>query len=202
MMAGEGPELSNLVVALTAVVGAVLALSQLRATARISRGTQLMAIDQQIEGPLVESPRAILEMRFACAELAASNGSTLEDEASAYLEKLIAARKLIGSPDPDVAKAAAASFDRHFLIMRLPMFIETIGVLVAEELADGHAALSLYGAMIDSSMRPIMPHIIRQRTARDNPDLLIHAEQLYCRPRERLRLASLAQQRRAIRAGQ
>jgi len=81
--------------------------------------------------------------------------------------------------------------------MRLPQFIETIGVLVTEGLVDADAVLSLYDAMIVSCIQPIMPHVERRRIANRNPEFLHHAEQLCARAERRLEAARQAQQRRA-----
>jgi hypothetical protein len=184
---GSVPDWLVLVVA---VVGTFLALQQLMVTAAAEQGTQLMAIDQQVEGDLVESRKALVRLRLECNALVNSDlhgaPDSLDAAVAAKLLALADRRKGIADPVDVVRKSAVEAFDEYFSIMRLPMFVETIGVLVDDGLVNEAAVLKLYDAMIVNTIGLVLPHIVQQRVARDNPELLLHAERLYERAAQRM----------------
>lgn len=190
---------------IAAVGGTLLALRQLMVTASAEQGTQLMAIDQQIEGDLVESRKALIRLRLECQAQVDSGlpeaPPSLDAAVQAKLLALAERRRDIGDSDATKSQAAAKAFDEYFAIMRLPMFVETIGVLVEDGLVNDAAVLKLYDAMIVSTIGLVLPHIEQQRRARNNPELLLHAERLYNRAEARLEASRQAvdrSQRRGI----
>ncbi len=185
-------------VLVTAVAGAVLAVRQLRKSAeanrdgwRIQQGVQLMQIDDKYETTLQESRKAIKRLQLECEALIAGGEPTpLRDLISHRLSAIFAERSGIGSTDPAVRETAQAATDRYFVLMQLPTYIETIGVLVDEEQVGEDTILKLYDAMIASVIGNIVTHIAERRVG--NPDFLRYAEALAVKAQARIDRANAA----------
>ena len=106
------------------------------------------------------------------------------------LSQIFAERQQIGAADPAVRAAAQAATDRYFVLMQLPTYIETIGVLVDEEQVGEATILKLYDAMIASVIGNILPHLATRRVG--NPDFLRYAEALYVKAQARIDAAVAA----------
>ncbi len=182
-------------VLLTAVIGAWLALRQLARTAisqrdylRSEQGSQLMQIDDKYESVLQESRKANLALfeRARAKVGAAASADQVAAAVSAELGQLVAKRAKIGDADPLVSDMAVKALDQYFLLMQLPTYIETVGVLVEYQLVNADSVLKLYDAMIDRCIGNVLPHIEERRRQNDNPAFLIYAQRLYDRAHSRM----------------
>ncbi len=169
----------------TAIVGSVLALRQLakaseanRDNWRIQQGVQLMQIDDKYEVTLQESRKAITRLqRQLQADLGEGQETLLPARMSAVLTGLVATSRKAGSSNPVDRAEGEAAIDRYFVLMQLPTYIETIGVLVEDGLVGETAILKLYDAMIERVIGNIKPHLVTRR--HHNPDFLCYAERLH-----------------------
>lgn len=181
-------------VLVTAVIGAVLALRQLGKAAeanrdewRIQQGIQLMQIDDKYEVTLQESRKAFARLQWRCET--AADGLPLPERVSSELTGLFnASRKrgpFAGTPAEVAAVVAIAdrAVDEYFVLMQLPNYLETIGVMTAEGLVSEDTVLKLYGTMLSRVIGNIIPHITHRRQT--SPDFLIYAEALGVKARAR-----------------
>lgn len=187
--------LPDWLVLFTAIIGTLLALRQL-ATANAStaaylrseQGTQLMAIDNMFEGELVASRLALLRLRFG-----ADAGPAFEAEVNRRLAGWYDQARRLGTGTATEQAEAEIAVKAYFEVMRLPLFIETIGVLVDQGLVNEAAVLKLYDAAIKNAVELVLPHV-RARRRPGNPEYLLHAERLYDQACARLAAASSRRQ--------
>lgn len=188
------------VVALTAIITALYAANQLRLLRisredaveaqraatdqhkqylRIEQGFQLMEIDNQYEGVLQPSRKALLALRRQIQNNLPSGAqrNEISEQVSVYLNGLRC--KSIAEGWPWSARARARAVDEYFCLTQLPNYIETMGVLVEEGLVDEGMVIRLYDGMIERVIGDVLPHIHWRRTEDRNPNYLIFAERLY-----------------------
>ena len=186
---------------LTAIIGAFFAVRQLRDAAkanrdawRIQQGVQLMQIDDKYETTLQESRKAIKRLQLLCqAAIDGGDARPLATVMSSHVSAIFAERATIASADQLERTKAETATDRYFILMQLPTYIETIGVLVDEGQLDEGTILKLYDAMIASVIGNILPHIEERRIG--NPDFLRYAKALAAKAQARIDAANSAMAR-------
>lgn len=179
----------------TAVVGTILALRQLarageanRDNWRIQQGIQLMQIDDKYEVTLQASRTAITRLQRRCqAQLAKGDEAHLPELISAELSALVRDSHKLGSTSTEEQAAGKAAIERYFVLMQLPTYLETVGLLVEDGLVSEEAILKLYDAMIDRVIGNILPHITMRRD--NNPEFLRYAELLHAKAHARMEAA-------------
>jgi hypothetical protein len=146
------------------------ATAQHREYLKVEQGFQLMAIDNQYEGVLQPSRKALLALRRGLKDDPAEG--SIPEQISLHL---IGLRE--GPWADDRAKKLA--LNEYFRLMQLPNYIETMGVLVAEGLVDAAMLIGLYDGMIERVIGDVLPHIYWRRERDNNRNYLIFAERLY-----------------------
>lgn len=146
---------------------------------KTQQGLQLMQIDNQYEGILQPSRKALLALRRRLKAKLGNQSSRNELAAavSIYLNEL---RTKASKVEYIFGKHLHRKYvNDYFLITQLPNYIETMGVLVEEGLVDETALIRLYDGMIERVIGDVLPHIRWRRIQDNNPNFLIYAERLY-----------------------
>lgn len=148
---------------------------------KTEQGVQLMQIDNQYEGVLHPSRKALLTLRRNLEKKVGHNSLHHREE----LAKLVSQHlndlrlKAMTPTLPFAKKLNRRYVDEYFLLTQLPNYIETMGVLVEEGLVDEGALIRLYDGMIERVIGDVLPHIKWRRSKDENPKYLMYAEKLY-----------------------
>lgn len=146
---------------------AIRQLDQFRAEAQTSRANLLLRIDEQFEGGGVFRSRARwlelrAEFRRAYAALASPAGTREDYVEAKMIEKLNALWDRMQSQAQGGASFPADVRDYN-LVVRLPNWIETIGMLARDGLLPVGDLLKLYGSVIRTTMAVVAGHVAHRR---------------------------------------
>jgi hypothetical protein len=173
-----------------------------RQQANVARADLMLKIDQIFEGlEMAESRLAVRTLRNQCeaiakAERLGANDREIIDRSaelfSDQLTKLFLDYKTVESQpkgaDADLTKVAQdKAGPRYAILMRLPYWMETVGLLTKKQLLNEEDVLDLYDAVYTGVLTCYEKHILDRRDEKpDRNDMfLVHATWLLAQARQR-----------------
>lgn len=160
-----------------------LQLDQFRSEAQTARANLLLRIDEQFEGAAIFRSRARwieLRARFKQQHAAMPSPTTTRD---AYVRSEMTAKlnDLWDRMQSFVAVGGSLTDEirDYNLVIRLPNWIETIGMIAREGLIPTGDLVQLYGGVIRMTMEPIQAHMTHRRRDVPASDAFANALWLY-----------------------
>ncbi len=174
--------------------GAWIAVRNLQVVRRIEQGSQLMQIDDKYEVTFQSARKALFEL-YRCEKHRLKDQPDCETRMaqaiSTKLDQLLETGSVAGEADEARKKEGAKALAEYLELMRLPNYLETVGVLHHHGLVEEAALLDLYDIVICRTIGWVLPHVRKRRIDESNPKYLHWAEVLHNKAADRIERSNL-----------